>query len=81
MSNNSIVIPISLPKVLAKELDGEAKKELMTRSEYIRSLLRKQLAFTKMQDFRGQFARHSKNTGLKTLGGAVKQVRVLRQAK
>ena len=43
---NTTIIPISLPKELARKIDRVAKRQRMTRSEFVRATLRSQLAAT-----------------------------------
>lgn len=43
--SNTTVVPISMPKAMAKELDREAKARAMTRSEFVRDSVRRQLGF------------------------------------
>lgn len=72
------ILPISLPQDLAVELDKAAKKESMTRSEFVRDMLRRRLAFTKLSEFQQEFSRRAKKAGIRNLNDAVKEVRKLR---
>ncbi len=78
---NTTVVPISLPKEMAKQLDQMAKKEAMTRSEYVRNLVRRQLAFRQLDEFRKEFSVKAKKAGIRTLQDAVKVVRQIRDQK
>lgn len=78
---NSMILPISLPKELARELDREAKKQAMTRSEYVRNLLRRQIGFARLDEFRKDFAKRAKKAGIRTLEDAVRVVREIRNEK
>lgn len=78
---NTTVVPISLPKQMAKELDRMAKKESMTRSEYVRNLVRRQLAFRQLGEFRKEFSVKAKKAGIRTLEDAVRAVREIRHEK
>lgn len=79
--SNTAIVPISLPKELARELDRLAKKEVMTRSEYVRNLVRRQLAFAQLDEFRKEFTKRAKKAGIRTLKDAVKAVREIRNEK
>ncbi len=81
MAGNTIIIPISLPKELAQELDKAAKNRAMTRSEYVRSLLRRQLEFAGLETVREEFAQYAKKAGIKTFKDSVKAVREARRKK
>lgn len=81
MPSNTTVVPISLPKEMAKELDRSAKRQEMTRSEYIRDILRKQIAFAKMDAFRQEFSSRAKKAGILTQADAVRLVRAARNNK
>ncbi|MBI2636773.1 MAG: ribbon-helix-helix protein, CopG family [Parcubacteria group bacterium] len=81
MSNNTTVVPISLPKAMAKELDRAAKKQFMTRSEFARDMLRRQLAFTRLDELRRAVSSRASAAGIRTLEDAVKAVRELRDGK
>ena len=41
---NTTVVPISLPKELAQNLDKAARRAQMTRSEFVRDTIRKRVA-------------------------------------
>ena len=73
------VVPISLPKDMAIALDREAKRESMTRSEFVRDMLRKRLAFAELGKFQEEFSRRAKKVGLRTLDDAVRTVRGFRK--
>jgi len=72
------IVPISLPKELAIELDRAAKKDSMTRSEFVRDMLRKRLAFARLSNFQQKFSRRARKAGIRSLGDAVQTVRKLR---
>ena len=75
------VVPISLPKEMAKELDRMAKKEAMTRSEYVRDLVRRKMAFAKLDELRVEVSKRAKKAGIRTLQDAVRAVREIRDQK
>lgn len=79
--SNIAIVPISLPKELARELDRMAKKEAMTRSEYVRSLLRRQTAFWKLDELRKVASKRAEKAGIRTLQDAVRAVREIRNEK
>ena len=81
MPSNTTVVPISLPKEMAKELDRNAKRQEMTRSEYERDMLRKQVSFAKMDAFRDEFSRRAKKAGIRTQQDAVRAGREIRDGK
>ena len=72
------VIPISLPTVFAKEIDRAAHEEAMTRSEFVRTALRRQLAFTGLRELQRETSRRAKKIGMRTLADAVRVVRAVR---
>lgn len=76
---NTKVVPISLPKDLARSLDREAKAAFMTRSEYVRDMLRRQMGFAKLRVLQQEMSRRAPKAGLRTLEDAVKAVRELRR--
>lgn len=77
--SKTTVVPISLPTILAKELDRIAEEEAMTRSEFVRDLLRRRLAFAALNDFRKEFSRRARKAGIRTLADAVRVVREVRR--
>lgn len=79
--SNTTVIPISLPKELARKVDRVAQERSMTRSEYVRDLIRRQIAFSELEEFRIEAARRAKKAGLRTLDDAVRVVREIRDGK
>jgi len=81
MAQNSVVVPISLPKEMAKELNEASKSRSMTRSEYIRHVLRRQIAFAKMDALRNEMSKRAKKAGIITLQDAVRAVREIRDGK
>ena len=78
MASNTKIIPVSLPRGLARELDQAAEREQMTRSEFVRDMLRRRIAFMKLGDFRQEFARRARKNRIRTVSGAVSAVRKLR---
>ena len=81
MLSVTTIIPISLPKAMAREINIAAKSENMTRSEYVRGILRRQIALSKMSSFRGEFSIRAKKAGFKSLKDSVAVVRQLRKQK
>lgn len=79
MANKTTIFPISLPKELARDVDRAARQQAMTRSEFVRDMLRRQLAFARLDELRREAARRAPAAGLRTLEDAVKAVRELRQ--
>ncbi len=79
MPSVTTIMPISLPKEMAREINKAAKRENMTRSEYVRGVLRRQIALSGMNSFRGEFSKRAKNAGIKSLQDAVKVVRQVRK--
>lgn len=71
-------MPISLPSELAAQVDQAARTESMTRSEYIRSLIRRQVAFSALRELQEESSKRSKTAGVRNLRDAVKVVRTLR---
>lgn len=78
MPINTTIVPISLPKAMARELNTAAKQEAMTRSEYVRYVLRRQLSLVKMNAFREEFSVRARKFGIKKLSDAVSAVREVR---
>lgn len=78
---NTKVVPISLPKDLARSLDRQARAASMTRSEYVRDLLRRKLAFAKLDEFRKEASVRAQKAGFTALDDAVKAVREIRSGK
>lgn len=81
MPSNTTVVPISLPKEMAKELNRSAKKQAMTRSEYVRFVLRRQGSFARLDNLREEMSKRAKKAGIITLQDAVKAVREIRDNK
>lgn len=81
MSLNTQVLPISLPKTLAREVDRVAKFSHMTRSEFVRDTIRRRIAFMGLNNFRNEFARRAQRAGIRTLEDAVRVVREVRRGK
>lgn len=81
MPVNTVIVPVSMPKEMARELDQASKNRSMNRSEYIRDMLRKQVAFARMDVFREEFSRRAKKAGIRTLQDAVRAVRDVRDNK
>lgn len=81
MPVNTVIVPVSMPKEMARELDQASKNRSMNRSEYIRDMLRKQAAFARMDVFREEFSRRAKKAGIRTLQDAVRAVRDVRDNK
>lgn len=81
MPNNTVVVPVSLPKELAKIVNQQAKRQSMTRSEYIRDALRRKTAFAVMDEFRMEASKRVKRAGIRTLQDAVRIVREIRDNK
>lgn len=79
--SNTAVIPISLPKELARAIDREAKTRSMTRSEFIRDLVRRQLAFSSLRELQSEAARRASKAGMRTQEDVVRAVRELRSGK
>ena len=77
----TVIFPISLPRELGKQVDQMAKKESMTRSEYIRNLVRRQLAFRQLDEFRKEFSVKAKKAGIRTPQDAIRAVRAVREGK
>lgn len=82
MSNGpkTVVLPISLPSTLARQLDTAAKMEAMTRSEYVRSLIRRQMGFNAFRLLQEEASKRSKGAGIRTLRDAVRVARAVRAA-
>ena len=78
MATKTIVMPISLPKTLAQAVDRAVKARSMTRSEYMRDIIRRDMAFRQLDEFRKLAAPRAKRAGLDTIEGAVKAVREIR---
>lgn len=74
------IIPISLPKQMARDLDRAARRDAMTRSEYVRNLIRRQLAFAGLHDLQKEVSSRAKSAGIRSLGDAVRAVRSVRAA-
>ncbi|MBI3626955.1 ribbon-helix-helix protein, CopG family [Candidatus Uhrbacteria bacterium] len=74
------IIPISLPRQMAKEIDRAAKVLSMTRSEFVRNTLRRQLAFYRLRELQTITGRRAADRGLMTIQDAVKAVRQVRRA-
>ena len=79
--SNTIVMPISLPKDLAKMVDREAKTRSMTRSEFVRDLVRRQVSFSSLRELQRETARRAPKAGIKTVEDAVRAVRELRSGR
>ncbi|GEM_PF-2626807 len=75
---NTLVITISLPRSLADLVDREAKAQAMNRSEYVRSLVRRKLAFKQIEEIRKVTAPQLQAAGIRTLQDAVRAVREVR---
>ncbi len=75
----STVIPVSLPRSLAREVDKLALKRHMTRSELFRDSIRRQVAFARLDDVRDEFAKKAQRAGVRTLQDAVRLVRSVRK--
>ncbi len=78
---NTSIVPISLPKELARQLDRMARREAMTRSEYVRNLVRRQVSFRKLDELRVEAANRAKKAGIRTIQDAVRVVREVRNGK
>jgi len=77
----TVIFPISLPRELGKQIDQMAKKESMTRSEYVRSVVRRQIAFAGLNELRIEASKRAKKVGIRTLQDSVRAVRELRNSK
>ncbi|MDO8581669.1 MAG: hypothetical protein Q7S16_02225 [bacterium] len=77
--SKTTVIPISLPTVFAKEIDRAANEEAMTRSEFVRTALRRQLAFSSLGALQRETSRRAQKVGIRTLRDAVRVVREARK--
>ena len=73
------IFPISLPTIFAKEIDRAANEEAMTRSEFVRTALRRQLAFSELHILQRETSRRARNAGIRTLRDAVRVVRATRK--
>ncbi len=74
------IVPISLPKDLARELDRAARRDAMTRSEFVRDLIRRRLAFARLDEFRKEISSQARRQGIRTLRDAVRAVREIRES-
>ena len=79
--SNTAIIPISLPVRLAKDLDYVAKNETMTRSEFVRNLIRREVAFLQLRELQTSVTRNAHAVGIRTLDDAVGAVRAIRTQK
>ncbi len=78
MPSTTTIMPISLPRTLARDLDSAAREADMTRSEFVRDALRRALSLRQLQSFRMQFARQARKQGVRTLKNAVRIVQEVR---
>ncbi len=78
MSSATSIIPISLPQALARELDRAARTEAMTRSEFVRNLLRRELSFLKLNRLQQRVSALAPRAGIQSLDDAVRIVRDIR---
>lgn len=78
--SNTTVLPISLPKELARALDRQARAQAMTRSEFMRDLIRRRLAFARLDEFRPEFSGRARKAGIRNLPDAVRAVREIRNS-
>ena len=53
----------------------------MTRSEFVRDLIRRQVSFSALRELQRETARRAPKTGIKTLEDAVRAVRDLRSGR
>ena len=77
----TVIIPISLPQKMAKELDKVARTESMTRSEFVRDMLRRQMSFYRLKTFQKEAARRASEYGFVDMEDIVKAVSEIRSKK
>ena len=75
---NTVVVPISLTKTLARQVDRLAKQQDMTRSELVRDAIRRRLAFVDLRYLQSEFARQAGRAQVRTLRDSVRLVRTVR---
>lgn len=81
MTGNTVILTISMPKKLAQDVDRLAREESMTRSEFVRDLLRRQIAWRNLEPVRKDFARQARKAGIRTWEDAVRVVDEVRHGR
>jgi metal-responsive CopG/Arc/MetJ family transcriptional regulator len=76
--NGAIVVSVSLPRATAKQLDQLARHESMTRSEFVRSMIRREVAWQQLDQFQQKTRAAGKRASIQTLADAVRIVRAER---
>lgn len=75
---DAAILTFSFPQTLARALNRAARSRAMTRSEYVRELVRRDLAFAPLRELQRETARRAPKAGIRTLEDAVRAVRALR---